>query len=119
MSDLPARRDMNLKKPSLELVAAGTKTVEVRVAHESTKKIRPGMEILFHSGDEECLTRVVDVRTYGSFEGLLDHEDPRAIGGELGESRDDLLWAIRDIYPPEKEALGVLAIEIAVIRPPL
>ena len=38
------------------------------------KKIRPGMEIAFRSGDEECLTRVKDVRTYISFEDLLDHD---------------------------------------------
>ncbi len=111
MSGLP-RRDMNLKKPYFRLIADGTKTVEVRVAYESMKKIRPGMEIAFHSGDEECLTRVKDVRTYGSFDDLLDHEDPRAIGGELGESRTELLQAIQSIYPPEKEALGVLAIEV-------
>jgi len=115
MTDLPPRRDMNLKKPYFRLVADGTKTVEVRVAYESMKKIQPGMEILFHSGDEECLTRVTDVRTYDSFEDLLDHEDMRAIGGELGESRNDLLQTIRDIYSPEKEALGVLAIEIEAI----
>ena len=93
-------------------MAEGTKTVEVRVAYENMKRIRPGMEILFRSGDEECLTRVKGVRTYVSFEDLLDHEDLRAIGGDLGESPDNLLQAIRDIYPPEKEALGVLAIEV-------
>ena len=112
MSNPARRKDMNLKRPYFMLVADGTKTVEVRVAYESMKKIEPGWEILFHSGDEECLTRVRDVRTYSSFEGMLDHEDMRAIGGELGESRGDLLRAIRDIYSPEKEALGVLAIEI-------
>jgi len=115
MSDpqpLQTRKGMNLKKPYFKLVADGTKTVEVRVAYENMKKIRPGMEIAFRSGDEECLTRVKDVRTYISFEDLLDHEDMRAIGGDLGESRSDLLQAIRDIYPPEKEALGVLAIEV-------
>ena len=108
----PPRRDMNLKKPYFRLIADGTKTVEVRVAFESMKKIRSGMEILFHSGDEACLTRVRDVRTYGSFDDLLDHEDPRTIGGDLGESRADLLQAIRSIYSSEKEALGVLAIVV-------
>jgi ASC-1-like (ASCH) protein len=112
VNGLRPRKDLNLKKPYFKLVAEGTKTVEVRVAYENMKKIRPGMEIAFHSGDEECLTRVKDVRTYVSFDDLLDHEDMRATGGELGESRTDLLRAIRDIYPPEKEALGVLAIEI-------
>src|SRR5262249_20116577 len=56
--------------------------------------------------------RVLDVRAYDSFEAMLDHEDMRATGGKLGESRDELLRATGDIYPPEKEALGVLAIEI-------
>ena len=112
MSEPQFRKDMNLKKPYFKLVADGTKTVEVRVAYENLKKIRPGMEVLFRSGDEECLTRVRDVRTYVSFEDLLDREDTRAIGGDLAESRDDLLQAIQDIYPPEKEALGVLAIEV-------
>ena len=106
------RKDMNLKKPYFRLVVDGIKTVEVRVAYESMKKLAPGWEILFRSGDETCLVRVLSVRTYDSFEAMLDHEGMRAIGGELGESRDELLRAIRDIYPPEKEALGVLAIEI-------
>src|SRR5207249_235144 len=94
MSEPQPRRGMNLKKPYFKLVTEGTKTVEVRVAYENMKRIRPGMEILFRSGDEECLTRVKGVRTYVSFEDLLDHEDLRAIGGDLGESPDDLLQAI-------------------------
>jgi ASC-1-like (ASCH) protein len=112
MSGPAPRKNLNLRRPYFTLVADGTKTVEVRVAYQSMKKIEPGWEILFHSGDEECLTRVRDVRTYSSFEEMLDHEDMRAICGEWGESRHDLLHAIRDIYPPDKEALGVLAIEI-------
>jgi hypothetical protein len=44
-----------------------------------------------------------------------DHEDARSIGGDLGDSRDELLAVIRDIYPPEKERLGVLAIEVELI----
>jgi ASC-1-like (ASCH) protein len=108
----PTRKDMNLRGPCLKLIADGVKTVEVRVAYESMRKIHPGMEILFRSGNAECLTIVQAVRTYGSFEEMLDHEDMRAIGGDLGESREELLDAIRDIYPPDKEALGVLAIEI-------
>lgn len=49
---------------------------------------------------------------YDSFEALPDHEDTVAIGGDLGESRDELLAAIRKIYSPQKEKLGVLAIQI-------
>ena len=46
---------------------------------------------------------------------MLDHEDPRTIGGDLGESREKLLSVIREIYPPEKERLGVLAIEVELV----
>jgi ASC-1-like (ASCH) protein len=59
-----------------------------------------------------CLTRIKEVRTYASLEEMLDHEDMRPIGGDVGESRERLLRAIRNIYSPEKEALGVLAVEI-------
>jgi ASC-1-like (ASCH) protein len=106
------RKDMNLKKPYFDLVAEGTKTVEVRVAYASMKKIQAGWEILFHSGAEQCLTKVVEIHAYQSFDDMLDQEDMHAIGGQLGESRQELLRAIRDIYPPEKEALGVLALHI-------
>src|SRR5262249_53751302 len=98
--------------PYLRLIVDGVKTVEVRVAYESMKRIQPGMEILFRSGSAECLTKVKAVRTYGSFDEMLDHEDMRAIGGCLGETQEELIAAIRDIYPPEKESLGVLAIEV-------
>jgi ASC-1-like (ASCH) protein len=56
------------------------------------------------------------VTGYPSFEELLDREDARSIGGDLGESRESLLTVIRSIYPPEKERLGVLAIEIELVR---
>jgi hypothetical protein len=41
------------------------------------------------------------VTEYSSFEGLLDHRDTIAIGRYLGESIDELLTAIREIYPSE------------------
>jgi ASC-1-like (ASCH) protein len=53
------------------------------------------------------------VTEYPSFEAMLGSEDPQSIGGQLGEDREALLRVIRGIYPPEKERLGVLAIEIA------
>jgi ASC-1-like (ASCH) protein len=106
------KRELNIRSPYLELIADGTKTVEVRVGYPRMRSIRAGQELTFVSGDRRLPTRVVRVTEYGSFEAMLDHEDPLAIGGELGESRADLLAAIRDIYPPEKERLGVLAIEV-------
>ncbi|MFJ5559680.1 hypothetical protein ACIQCD_20295 [Streptomyces sp. NPDC093250] len=48
---------------------------------------------------------------YESFEEMLNAEDTTAIG-EAGTTRDQLLAVCRDIYPPEKEALGVFAIHL-------
>ena len=109
---LPARRELNIRKPYLKLIADGIKTVEVRVGYSSVRKIQPGQDLVFIEGDERVATRVKRVTEYPTFEMMLDHEDPRTIGGDLGNDKAQLLAIIRSIYPPEKECLGVLAIEI-------
>ena len=115
MSDGGSSHDMNIRLPYLRLIANGVKTVEVRVGYPRMRKIRAGDLLTFVSGGERLPTRVRRVTEYQSFGAMLDHEDARSIGGELGDSRDDLLAVIRDIYPPEKERLGVLAIEVELI----
>ncbi|MGH8909779.1 MAG: ASCH domain-containing protein [Egibacteraceae bacterium] len=103
-------RVMSIYQQYLRLIASGEKTVEVRVGYPSMRRIAPGQLIRFVSGDEACLTRVTRVTEYPSFEAMLDQEDPAAIGAT--GSREELLMAIHAIYPPEKEALGVLVIEV-------
>ncbi len=112
-----SKRQLNIRKPYLELIAKGIKTVEVRVGYPSMRKIRPGQDLEFISGDDAVMTRVKRVAEYSSFEDMLAQENPLSIGGELGESKDELLPVIRSIYPPEKEQLGVLAIEIELTAP--
>lgn len=112
MSDIAPTHRLNLRKPYLKLIVDGIKTVEVRVGYPKMRRIQAGHELTFISGDDTITTRVKRVTEYGSFEELLDHEDAVTIGGDLGESRDELLAAIREIYPPDKEKLGVLAIQI-------
>ncbi|MFJ3794352.1 ASCH domain-containing protein [Kitasatospora sp. NPDC090091] len=104
-------RVIHIRRPYLDLIAGGAKTVEVRVGYPSMRRIRAGHVLAFESGDARCRARVVKVAEYESFEAMLDTEDHRAIGGE-GRSRSELLAACREIYPPEKEALGVLAIHL-------
>jgi len=104
-------RVIHIRRPYLDLIEAGTKTIEVRVGYSSMRKIEPGQVLVFESGDASCRTRVVAVAEYPSFEDMLDAEDNEAIGSE-GMTREQLLAACRDIYPPEKEKLGVLAIHL-------
>lgn len=114
--DTPARRELHIRKPYFDLIASGVKTVEVRVGYASMRKIQPGQELDFITGDERLRTNVVRVSEYSSFEEMLEHEDPIAIGGDLGKDVGELLAVIRSIYPAEKERLGVLAIGIEVVR---
>jgi ASC-1-like (ASCH) protein len=109
-TDSTKARDISIYKQYLQLIASGEKTIEVRVAYPSMKGIAPGQLLRFFAGNEQCLARVKRVSAYASFEELLDHEDAQAIG--TTQSREELLGLIREIYPPEKEALGVLAIEV-------
>lgn len=110
-------KDLNIRKPYFNHIARGAKTVEVRVAYPKMKRIQPGQRIRFISGDSQCLTVVRRVATYDSFEEMLQAENPAFIAPDIS-SVDELLQVIRGIYPPEKEALGVLAIHIQLEQPP-
>lgn len=107
-----AEHEMTIRLPYLQLIASGAKTVEVRVGYPRMRKIQAGDTLTFVSGDQRQPTRVRRVTEYESFDAMLDSEDPRSVGGDLGENPAELLAVIRSIYPPEKERLGVLAIEI-------
>lgn len=104
-------RVIQIRRPYLNLIADGTKTIEVRVGYPSMRKFRPGQTLVFESGGVRCRAQVVKVAEYPTFDAMLDTEDNEAIGSE-GMCRAELLAACRDIYPPEKEALGVLAIHV-------
>lgn len=112
MTGTSPKQEVNIRREYLKLIADGVKTVEVRVGYPRMRTIQPGQVLTFVSGDERVPTMVKRVSEYASFEEMLDHEDLRSIGGDLGEDREQLLAVIRGIYPPEKERLGVLAIEV-------
>jgi ASC-1-like (ASCH) protein len=93
----------------LELIATGTKTIDVRVAYPQNQAIRAGQRLTFVSGTRRVTTRVRQVRAYPSFAALAAAEDAAAIGCA---SSAELLAALNAIYGAEQERLGVLAIEI-------
>jgi ASC-1-like (ASCH) protein len=103
-------REMNLYRRYFDLVADGRKTIEVRVLYPNLRTLAPGDYIRFVCGRDECLTRVTRVARYRSFEQMLDAEGPAKVNPD--SPPDQQLANIRRIYGPEKEALGVLAIQI-------
>jgi ASC-1-like (ASCH) protein len=107
-------RTINIRRPYLELIASGRKTIEVRVGYPRCGRSPLGKRFVSASGGVSCRARVAKVAEYESFEAMLDHEENRAIGSEV-MSREELLAACREIYPPEKETLGVLAIHLELL----
>lgn len=118
MTQAAARvRELHLYRQYFDLVAAGRKTTEVRVKYPHLADLTAGDVIRFRvkDTDETCDVQVKRVTEYPDFEALLDGECPANVNPAA--SRERQLTDIRAIYPPEKEALGALAIEIELITP--
>ncbi|MCP2343187.1 ASCH domain-containing protein [Actinomadura rupiterrae] len=112
----PRAREMNLYRRYFDLVAAGTKTIEVRVCYPNLRTLKVGDHIRFVCGRDDALTKVKRVARYATFEEMLDTEGPERVNPT--SPRDQQLANIRRIYGPDKEALGVLAIEIELLNAP-
>lgn len=78
----------------------GTGTTDDRPA------IKVGSLIRFRCQGDEVLTRVTKVAWHASFEEMFDHEPVVSVNPLA--TREDQLANIRQIYPPEREALGVM-----------
>ncbi|MER7728605.1 NUDIX domain-containing protein [Streptomyces sp. NPDC096323] len=108
--DVPPEHHMHLLGRYYRHVEAGRKTIEVRVAAPNKRDIGVGDTAVFHDRDtgRELDVIVQRITPYSSFEDLLRSEDTARIDpdGPPGE----LLANLRGIYPPDEEALGVLAL---------
>jgi ASC-1-like (ASCH) protein len=115
-ADLATReraREMPIYKRYFDLVASGKKTVEVRVAYPSNKRLAAGQLLKFTCRGEECLTRITKVAHYRTFDEMFDHENVSSVNPAA--TRAEQLANIRLIYPAEKEALGVIAIHVQLV----
>jgi ASC-1-like (ASCH) protein/predicted N-acetyltransferase YhbS len=103
-------RTMRLKQRFLDYVRDGHKTLEVRVAYPHVTSISPGERIRFMSRTETEIVKVKAVRRYDSFEKMLLVEAPEKI--VPGVTLDELTRLLHEIYPPSKESLGVVVLEV-------
>lgn len=104
-------RTVRVKKRFFDLIADGRKTLEVRVAYDNIAKIRPGDSLKLTTRDESMMVKVVDVRRYTRFGDMLACERADLIAPD---DPDGLLDLLHDIYPPRKEELGVIVLELAL-----
>ena len=96
-----------IRPNNLEMVLSGRKTVEVRVAYPNILRLAVGDVLLLN---REHRYRITRIDRYPDFPALLAAEDPAAIAPDLPAG--ELLSALRELYPREKEALGAVALAI-------
>lgn len=96
-----------LRDEYMAQILNGSKTVEVRAAYSNIVRLQTGDRLLLNDRHPYLIRRVTP---YGSLNELLAHEDPTTIAPDL--SSEELLAALQTLYPPVKEALGIVAIEI-------
>ena len=96
-----------IKDEYLRLILTGLKTVEVRVGYSNIKRLQVGDRLLLNDQHPFVIRRI---GRYASFKELLAHEDAASIAPDVPPGQ--LFERLRAIYPPEKEALGVVALEI-------
>ena len=100
-----------IREPYLSQILAGRKTIEVRVGYENIRRLQPRDRLKLN---DRHLATIQRIGRYASLEELLDQEDAAAIAPDLAPQA--LLAALRELYPPEKEALGVVALKVAPRR---
>jgi len=100
-------KTLSLKDEYLRLILAGRKTIEVRVGYSNIKRLQVGDRLLLNDQHPFVIRRIGH---YVSFEELLVHENAASIAPDVPPGQ--VLEVMRAIYPPEKEALGVVALEI-------
>lgn len=83
------------------------KTIEVRVGYSNIRRLKVGNILLLNDRYPFTIRRI---GSYFNFEELLQEEDPVRCAPDL--TLEQLLPALRSHYPTEKEALGVIALEI-------
>ncbi len=104
-------RTLWIKEQYLRHILAGDKTIEVRVAYPNIRRLKPGDAVRLNDKHPATIRRVA---RYRSFEELLQSEETTRIAPHL--DRQALLSALRAIHPPEKEALGVVALELELTQ---
>jgi ASC-1-like (ASCH) protein len=101
-------RKLWIKEEYLQQILRGEKTVEVRVGYPNILRLKARDVIRLNDRHPATIRRVAH---YRSFDELLATEDSKAIAPHL--SAEELLSTLRSVYPPQKEALGVVALELS------
>lgn len=103
-----------IKKGYYILIDKGIKTLEVRVGYPDIKRVKKGDTITFKDYSNTKF-EVVRVTRYDDFPEMLDNEDSTKAIPNV--SKYKALEMYQEIYPEEKEALGVYVFELRKVTP--
>lgn len=104
---------IRLKREYFTQMQEGYKKLEIRVCYPNLKNIKPGSVVTFECGHDHLRVKMRDVRKYKTFVEMLDNEDYRLIA--KGKTKEEILQICRMIYPPHREALGVLVLDVKLL----
>jgi ASC-1-like (ASCH) protein len=107
---MPRTKTLWIKPEYLSYILDRRKRIEVRVGYSNILRLQPGDCLKLN---DSHLTVIKRVAHYRDFEELLAHEEAASIAPDL--ESEQLLPALRALYPPEKEVLGAVALEIDLL----
>lgn len=108
-------RNMRVKTRFFNLIKSGVKDLEVRVGYDSINRIKQGEQIAFATNGNSLVVKVVEVRRYTTFKEMLNKESYKRIVPD-SESSEDALTLLKSIYGPDKEKLGVVVLELSLVK---
>lgn len=108
-------RTMRLKKRFFDLICSGKKDLEVRVGYDAINRIQAGEHIRLVTHTSSFDVQVNAIRRYPTFESMLDKEPYKQIAPDSA-SQSEVLSLLKNIYPADKERLGVVVLSLAPVR---
>ncbi len=104
-------RKMRIKRPYFDAIMSGKKTLEVRVGYDSIKRLTAGDLLQLETSCTSGIVRIKSIRVYRDFTDMLTTESWQMIVPQVN-TREDALKLLREIYPSNKELLGIYVLEI-------
>lgn len=104
-------RKLRIKYPYFCDIMSGKKTLEVRVGYDNIQKFREGELLQLETSRTSGIVRIKSIRVYDNFADMLAVEPWREIVPQVN-SQSEAVKLLRDIYPANKERLGVHVIEV-------
>jgi ASC-1-like (ASCH) protein/GNAT superfamily N-acetyltransferase len=106
-------RSLRIHNRYLSMIKSGQKKLEIRVAYDHIKRIRAGdhIRLVSNSNSDQAVRRVREVRRYTGLAQMLQHEDIEQV--LPGLKPQEALRRLREIYPPQKEQLGIVVLDLS------